>query len=273
MTRIIDLESVATPQESSVIVVTDEISSKKVTISDLRNTLVNPASSTRFGTIKIGSGLRVDQSGSLSVINYSGYTLPPATRIQLGGVIVGAGLSVSSTGLLNVDPVSIPRASNNTFGTVKIGAGLSIDDGVLSNPVSQYVLPSATQAVLGGVKVGDGLRIDNSFLSVKKTIALEGNQTINDDNTIADQTMSYSISPVAIGRTTTITVEKEATWVIYTPFEVQELDLSGPVKEYSREINFDYYISENITAVSYGPITVGRTAAVEISPLSTWIIF
>jgi hypothetical protein len=273
MTRIIDLESVANPQDSAVVVVTDAVSSKKVTVSDLRNTLIKTASTTQTGTVKIGSGLRIDQSGTLSVINFSGYTLPPATQIQLGGVIVGNGLSVSSTGLLSVDIVAMPRASNSTFGIVKIGTGLTVQDGVLSNPVTQYVLPSATQAILGGVKVGEGLRIDQSVLSVKKSIAIEGNQTINDDNTIADQTVSYSVSPVAIGKTSTITVENEATWTIYSPVEADELDLSGPIKEYSQAINFDYYVSDETTAVSYSPITVNRTVSVEISPLSAWIIF
>jgi hypothetical protein len=47
-----------------------------------------------LGGVRIGSGVSIDASGVISVAN--SYTLPAATTSSLGGVIVGAGLAVSS---------------------------------------------------------------------------------------------------------------------------------------------------------------------------------
>jgi hypothetical protein len=273
MTRIIDLVSTANPSDNAVFVVTDTVDSKKITVSDLKNLLIKPATANTSGVVKVGAGLRIDPSGTLSVINFSGYVLPPATKIKLGGVIVGQGLSVTNDGLLSVDAVSIPKASSTTFGTVKVGTGLVITDGVLSNPVTQYVLPPATQAVLGGVKVGEGLKIDHSVLSVRKSAVMESNLIIDEDFITVNSSTSYSISPVSIGRTATFTVDRESTWAIYTPVDVDTLDLTSPIKESSRILNFDYFISDDITATSYGPLTINRSVSVTVSPLSTWIIF
>ena len=53
------------------------------------------------------------------------YTLPPATKESLGGVKVGANLSIS-------------------------------EDCTLSEDAQQYSLPAATLDTLGGVKLGEG---------------------------------------------------------------------------------------------------------------------
>lgn len=54
------------------------------------------------------------------------YTLPSATTQTLGGVIVGSGLSVTSTGLLSVS-TSIPTASTTVLGGIKVSNALGID--------------------------------------------------------------------------------------------------------------------------------------------------
>ena len=55
---------------------------------------------------------------------------------------------------------SLPVADSTTLGGIKVGAGLSINgSGVLS---SSYSLPTASAGTLGGIKVGSGLSINGS---------------------------------------------------------------------------------------------------------------
>ena len=74
----------------------------------------------------------------------------------------------------------LPVASAETLGGVKVGANLSIADGVLSAP-APYVLPNASAETLGGVKVGAGLSIADGVLSLSasgltfKQLRYEGN--------------------------------------------------------------------------------------------------
>ena len=59
----------------------------------------------------------------------SAYTLPTASGSTLGGIKVGANLSINGSGVLsaNVGGYTLPMAAANTLGGIKIGAGLSID--------------------------------------------------------------------------------------------------------------------------------------------------
>lgn len=278
MPSINDLPSISTPAEDSVVVVTDALSSKKITILDLRNTLVRQASSTVAGSVKVGSGLTISENGTLSVTNFSGYSLPAATRASLGGVIVGAGLSINSNGVLSVSSVIIPEASEFVSGTVKVGSGLRIVDGVLSSQITEYVLPSATQAVLGGVKVGSGLVIDHSVLSTEaKPFATEGDPVINENYTTPENKTIYSIGSVTIGRSYTVTVSNNSSWTVYTPgVSANVVDTSSahnPIREQDTVITANYSISAGKIATSVGPITIDKTVTVEVSGNSTWFIF
>ena len=66
----------------------------------------------------------------------SAYTLPIATAGAIGGIRVGANLSIDpSTGVLDANPGSytLPTADATTLGGIKVGSGLSIDgNGVLT---------------------------------------------------------------------------------------------------------------------------------------------
>lgn len=73
-----------------------------------------------------------DETGKINVESFrdaasggtgGGYTLPAATTSQLGGVIVGDNLSVTSAG-----KISVADASTTTKGVVQIGDGLSLDE-------------------------------------------------------------------------------------------------------------------------------------------------
>jgi hypothetical protein len=64
---------------------------------------------------------------------------------------------------------TLPTASDTVLGGIKIGAGLTITNGVVTasggGGGTSYTLPAATASELGGVKVGTGLSIANGVLS------------------------------------------------------------------------------------------------------------
>ena len=95
----------------------------------------------------------------------SAYNLPKATGSALGGVKVGANLSIDANGVLSgISSYSLPIASASELGGVKVGTGLSITNGILSTSVSGVPYTGATQAVdlgafdlkVNGITVGRG---------------------------------------------------------------------------------------------------------------------
>jgi hypothetical protein len=131
MAKISDLVKVTTPNDANVFPISDGLTTKKISFLDLKTSINTVASGTQLGTIKIGTGLSIDNTGTVSVLNFDAFTLAPATQNQLGGVIIGEGLTVNEAGVLT----------------------------------SAYTLPIATPTVLGGIKVGEGLTISNGILS------------------------------------------------------------------------------------------------------------
>ena len=115
---------------------------------------LNIASNSNLGGIKVGAGLTVDGYGVLSV---SGGSTPIASSSALGGIKVGAGLAIDGYGVLST----------------KVGAGLAIDGyGALyytGAGVGGYTLPEATSSSLGGIKIGAGLVIDGYGAVAVKT--------------------------------------------------------------------------------------------------------
>ena len=59
---------------------------------------------------------------------------------------------------------TLPTASSSTLGGIKVGANLSIDasTGTLSANPGGYTLPAASSSTLGGIKIGSGLSIDSN---------------------------------------------------------------------------------------------------------------
>ena len=122
--------------------------------TNANNYVLPTASDTTLGGVKVGSGLSINDdilstdpipdattsaSGLMSATDktklngLSPYTLPAATTSSLGGVKVGSGLSIDTTGELSVDQYQLPIASSSTLGGVKIGSGISIaSDGTIS---------------------------------------------------------------------------------------------------------------------------------------------
>ncbi len=133
-------------------------------VTDALNNLVidiPPATNIQLGGIIVGDRLSIDQNGRLSA-DQQIQDLPIASSIQLGGIKVGNRLTIDQNGILSADDqsYSLPTASQNVLGGIKVGDRLSISNGVLSATDQSYTLPTASQNVLGGVKVGSNLSID-----------------------------------------------------------------------------------------------------------------
>ena len=114
----------------------------------------------KINGIKIGNTLTISETG---VVNVSGglYQLPTATSSVLGGIKVGARLTITN-GVLSADVQTVPVATDSISGTVKIdNSSITINgSGVIS---SHYTLPTASTIVKGGVKVdGSTIVADNT---------------------------------------------------------------------------------------------------------------
>lgn len=144
MARISDLTKIEQPADTSVFPVSDGVVTKIITLADLKKSIVKQATATVAGSIKVGNGLVISDTGVLSVKNYSGYVLPPATAETLGGIRVGSGLTLSDTSVLSVD-YALPTATPTQLGGVKIGNGIAINNGVIS----------VTNANIAGGNLGD----------------------------------------------------------------------------------------------------------------------
>lgn len=117
---------------------------KQVYLTDVSNLFIQGGS--------IYQVLTTDGSGTLTWTDKTGpggYELPAANAYALGGVQIGNGFVISSTGNL-----SLQTANVNVLGGVKVSSGLSISS------TGNLSLQTANVNVLGGVKVGSGLGMD-----------------------------------------------------------------------------------------------------------------
>lgn len=114
-----------------------------------------------------GSAVKIENSGITysghkynwsQILNGSSYTLPPATSTSaspsiLGGVIVGAGLGVTNTGIISLNRATkTTSTSTGTLGGVIVGDGLNVNNGTVS-------LAAATADTIGGVAVSLSIRL------------------------------------------------------------------------------------------------------------------
>jgi hypothetical protein len=175
-----------------------------------------PATRNDPGVVKIGTGLNITDG----VVSAPIYTLPIADGNILGGIKVGARLSINAQGVLSADPggYTLPIAQAGALGGVKVGTGLSINPttGVLSSTITQYTLPTATDTTLGGIKVGARLTITDGVLSADIQV---GNVTElnNGDHTFAlTSTGKISLPSGGVFIDTTQINNADENTVIYT---------------------------------------------------------
>jgi hypothetical protein len=139
----------------------------------------NPSQGFRDNFAQIRMALET-ASQELSELQYSStassYNLPIATSTRLGGVRIGANISIVPNGVdagtISVAaPYVLPVADSSTLGGVKQGANVTIGgDGTIS-VATPYVLPTATDVVVGGIRIGGGLVADSEgVVSLDTTI-------------------------------------------------------------------------------------------------------
>jgi len=180
--------------------------------SAANNYTLPTAASNTLGGIKVGSNLSIDGSGVLSstdtnttyldattsdaglmstsdkskldgiAASANNYTLPAATTLASGGIIVGSNLSIT-------DGVLSATDTNTTY---SVGdGGLTENDFTdtlktkldnIENSANNYVLPTADTNTLGGFKVGTNLTMNGSVLSSADTTYTVGDGGLTQKN-------------------------------------------------------------------------------------------
>ena len=144
------------------------------------------------------------------------YVLPEATDESLGGVIVGAGLTISE-GVLSADaqePYVLPVAAAGTLGGVKIGTGVTITEGVISVETAYLPLSGGTIAgdlTMGGNDIINAVMRDthekvNTVASSGSTETLDIETANVHDVTLTDNCTFTFSNPAASGTATSFTL-------------------------------------------------------------------
>ncbi len=111
---------------------------------------------------------------------------------------------------------ALPTAAAGTLGGIKVGANLSIDgDGILSANAGGYTLPTADATTLGGIKVGSGLSIDgNGVLTATGGSSVPSIQDLSGTTAslAADQSAELNITGYKAYSLFKVTTDAEA-WV------------------------------------------------------------
>lgn len=112
------------------------------------------ATNTTLGGVKIGEGIFVDSSGTISVNTLT--SVPIANTATLGGFVID-----SAQPTIEVSPDSGVVYLNINFATTQ-GLSLNYNWNIVDNAYDlNYSLLTATNTVLGGVKIGNGFAVSN----------------------------------------------------------------------------------------------------------------
>lgn len=143
---------------------------------DLTNNSGYITSSALRGYVKSVNGVNPDDSGNVTISVSGGggsggnYTLPTASGSTLGGVKVGSGLTINTSGVLSADvTASTLSAYAKTTDLSAVAKSGSYND-LTNKPTipSAYTLPTASSSVMGGVKVGNNISVTSGTISVTK---------------------------------------------------------------------------------------------------------
>lgn len=118
-----------------------------------------PATTTRLGGIKVGTGLAITSGGTLSV------NLPIASSENVGGIKVGTGLVIDWSGVVSIDPTLIvPSAiSVKKSGVVLTTHATSLNftgDGVMTSVIGGEVTVQIDGGGGGGTGGVYGINLD-----------------------------------------------------------------------------------------------------------------
>lgn len=104
----------------------DYTTAEKTKLADLSNYTLPTASSSTLGGIKVGANLSVDSNGVLSA-NQGTYTLPTASASTLGGVKVGTNLSINASGVLSATDTKYDPATSSANGLMSSSDKTKLD--------------------------------------------------------------------------------------------------------------------------------------------------
>lgn len=185
-----------------------------VSHGDASNTIsVDTATSGRLGVVKAGTGISIDDEGTISA------NIPVADEHKYGSkdgispffitedettgstIITGNNLIAGDGTTLRQNSdytysVNVPTGSKTTKGILQVGDNLNVSDGVVS--AVSYSLPTASSTTLGGVKIGSGISISDGVISTQTytlpTASADtlGGVKVGDGLSIADGVLSAS---------------------------------------------------------------------------------
>ena len=142
---------------------------------DLTNNSSYITSSALGGYVKSVNGVTPDSSGEVTISVSGGssggnYTLPTASSSTLGGVKIGSGLTINTSGVLSADVTSSTlTAYAKTTELSAVAKSGSYND-LTNKPTipSTYTLPAASSSVMGGVKIGNNISVAGGTISLNK---------------------------------------------------------------------------------------------------------
>lgn len=144
--------------------------------SDLNNNSGYITSSALRGYVKSVNGVTPDISGDVTISVSGGgssggsYTLPTASSSTLGGVKIGSGLTINTSGVLSADVTSSTLTAYAKTADLSAVAKSGSYNDLTNKPTipSAYTLPAASSSVMGGVKVGNNISVTSGTISVTK---------------------------------------------------------------------------------------------------------
>jgi hypothetical protein len=234
-------------------------------------------------TLQYGSQL-VFPDGSTQSTAYQAYTLPIASASTLGGIKVGTGLSIDETGTVIATGLqTLPIASASTLGAVKIGSGITVSNGTISvssitsgmitsalgytpynstNP-SNYITSSGApvQSVAGktgnitltAADVGLGNITNSAQLTTSQTLSLTGDVTAN-ATLLSNGSMSTTLSTITdsgIGTFKKVTVNNKGLVTGTQSVGVSDITTALGYTPYNAS-NPNNYISNAVTTLTSG---------------------
>jgi hypothetical protein len=226
--------------------------------------------STQQGNLVLGSGLSITPDGTLLVASALGGTvsqvtagtglsggtitttgtiaLVPATNVSLGGVKIGANLSVSPDGTLSALP-----PSTGTVSSVTVGAGLT-GGGAGPNVFINLNTASATQ--FGGVTVGSGINVTSGQISLAQATATAtgGVQLATSAEVIAGTNGTKAVTPATLSDRTATTTR---TGVVQLSDSVATNDSTKAATQTAAKVAYDAAVAAQTTSSAALPKSGG----------------
>jgi len=168
-------------------------------------------SNTFTGKLTVSDAGLLLLNGAIATSN--NYNLPKATALVLGGIKVGANLTVDVDGVLSAvaGAYTLPKASAGTLGGVRIGSGITIDvDGIISVPAPAVEVTNTLE--VSSTVLAPSVDAVNSALALKATdslvMHLAGIETVTGNKTFnGNITMGAASTTLWIGTNSTLRVD------------------------------------------------------------------